>query len=166
MPGGTNVANLDRAALLANERSGVAQQGSQSYGPLVVGRHSASEPFSFTAHGTNQAHRSVRRLHWYDGTKSIGTNLFSFTLGTWVTSFTNGSSIAINDNTYASPYPATINVSGVGGALIQGDGNDYQHESYVREGHRYFARLAEPERHVAHGARRRRLPAQHGHVDL
>ena len=114
--GGTNVGNLIATLLATN--GVVSPSGSQAYGPLIVGRHSASEPFSFTAHGTNQATISPT-FALYDGVKPIGTNSFTFTLGTWVTSFTNSAPIVINDDTYASPYPSSINVSGVGGALYK-----------------------------------------------
>ncbi len=114
--GGTNVGNLIATLLATN--GVVSPSKPETYGPLNVGSHSVSEPFTFTAHGTNRATISPT-FALYDGAKPIGTNSFTFTLGTWATSFTNSAPIVINDDTYATPYPAIINVAGVGGTLYK-----------------------------------------------
>lgn len=115
--GGTNVSNLIATLLATN---GVTSPSvSQAYGRLVVGSHSVSRQFTFTAHGTNGAIISPTFELSDNGTKPLGTNAFTFTLGNWTTSFTNSAPIIISAGTYASPYPAVINVSGVGGSLIK-----------------------------------------------
>ncbi len=114
--GGTNVANL--VATLLTTNGVTSPSGAQAYGPLVVGSHGAFRSFTFTAKGTNAGVISPT-FQLSDGVKPIGTNIFTFTLGTWTTSFTNNTPIIINPNTFASPYPASVNVSGVGGALVK-----------------------------------------------
>lgn len=91
---------------------------SQNYGPLTVYGHSVSQPFTFTAHGTN-ALSIAPTLALYDNAKFIGTAVFGYTLGTWSTAFASTNAITINDNTNASPYPSVISVSGIGGTLIK-----------------------------------------------
>lgn len=115
--GGTNVTSLV-ATLLATNGVTPGSPTTETYGRLNVGGHAVSMPFTFTAHGTNGA--IIRpTFQLLDGTKPIGTNGFTFTLGSWTTSFTNSAPIVINANTYATPYPATIQVSGVGGSLLK-----------------------------------------------
>ncbi len=89
-----------------------------NYGPLTVYGHSVSRPFKFTANGTNSLTISPT-FALYDNTKYIGTAVFNFSIGTWTTTFSNRATIVINDFTAASPYPSSINVSGVGGTLIK-----------------------------------------------
>jgi len=117
--GGTNVQNLI-AQLIAN--SGVTSPNPVTafYGPLMYQGHSVSRPFTFTAIGTNnQAITANFKLYDNSLNNPIGTGVFGFTLGTVTTAFTNGAAIIINANTNASPYPAVINVSGVGGSLVK-----------------------------------------------
>jgi hypothetical protein len=52
------------------------------------------------------------------GGNSIGTALFTYTLGTWTTLFYNTNPIVINPDGIASPYPSIINVTNVGGDII------------------------------------------------
>jgi len=111
---GTNTANL--VATLQATNGITTPSAAQSYGSLIVEGPSVSRAFSFTAAGTNgQTITATFRLQ--DGTIDRGTALFSYVLGTSSSVATNGSVIVINDNTNATPYPATINVSGVGGNL-------------------------------------------------
>jgi uncharacterized delta-60 repeat protein len=111
-----NVTNLIATLLPIN---GVTSpSGSKTYGPLIAESHSVSQPFTFTAHGTN-GQNIVPTFQLYDNAKPIGTNTFTFTLGSWTTLFTNAAPIVINDNAAASPYPSPISVSGVGGSLIK-----------------------------------------------
>jgi uncharacterized delta-60 repeat protein len=111
-----NVTNLIATLLPVN---GVTSpSGPQTYGPLLAEGHSVSQPFTFTAHGTN-GQTIVPTFQLSDNAKLIGTNTFTFSLGSWITTFTNGSTIVINDNAAASPYPSPISVSGVGGTLIK-----------------------------------------------
>jgi len=120
---GTNVGNLIATLLPTN---GITQpSGTQDYGPLVVGGPSVSRPFTFTASGTN-GQLIVATFSLVDGSKSIGTNTFTFTLGTWTAVYSNSAPIVINDMTQssvypapASPYPSIINVSGLGGSVLK-----------------------------------------------
>ncbi len=114
--GGTNIP-LVRATLLAT--NGVTSpSGPQNYGGLVVNGPSVYKPFSFTAVGTN-SQQIVATFLLGNGVTNIGLANFSYTLGTWTNVFTNAAIILINNNTTASPYPSTINVSGVGGTLVK-----------------------------------------------
>lgn len=113
---GNDVSNLVATLLAIN---GVTSpSGPQSYGPLIVGGPSVSQPFSFTASGANgQSIAATFQLQ--SGTNNLGTAVFTYMLGTFTKTFANTSLIIINDNTSASPYPSIINVSGVGGSLIK-----------------------------------------------
>ena len=96
----------------------------QSYGPLIVGGPSASLPFSFTANGTNgQSIAATFQLqngtNSLSSTNNLGIVVFNYMLGTLTNTFANTNLIVINDYAAASPYPSTINVSGVGGSLIK-----------------------------------------------
>ncbi|MEI9961773.1 MAG: Calx-beta domain-containing protein [Limisphaerales bacterium] len=115
--GGTNVLNLS-ATLLATNGVMSPSPASQNYGALVVSGPSVSRPFSFTANGTN-GQLIAATFQLKSGTNSLGTAIFTYTLGTWATIFTNTNTIVINDATTASPYPSLINVNGVGGTLIK-----------------------------------------------
>jgi hypothetical protein len=114
--GGTNVANLTATLLATN---GVTSpSGAQSYGALIVSGPAVYRQFSFTASGTNRQ-QIIARFKLEDGSKNLGTNNFTFTLGSWTTTFSNTAAIYIDDYTIASPYPSIINVSNVGGVLIK-----------------------------------------------
>lgn len=115
--GGTNVNNLI-ATLLATNGVTSPSPASQTYGPLVYGGHSVSQPFTFTAQGTNRQ-LIAATFQLKDGVNNIGTGVFGYTLGTWTTVVSNSAMIVINDKAIAGPYPATINVSGLGGSLIK-----------------------------------------------
>jgi uncharacterized delta-60 repeat protein len=114
---GLNVTNLV-AHLLPGNGVNTPSPASQAYGPLTVHGHSVSRPFTFTATGTNGGN-VFPTFALYDNGTPIGTNRFTFTLGTWTTSFSNTAAITINDNTSASPYPSVINVSGIGGSVVK-----------------------------------------------
>jgi hypothetical protein len=86
--------------------------GPQSYGALAPGA-SLTRSFSFTASGSC-AGSLTATLDLQDGPTVIGSIAVPFTLGAPTTApFSNASAITINDNSPASPYPATITVSGV-----------------------------------------------------
>ena len=123
--GGTNVNNLYAILLATNgitpmlstTGTGVATE-TNNYGPLFYAGHSVSRPYNFSVHGTNnqQVAATFRLL---DGTNVIGTAVFGYTLGVSTTTFSNATTIVINDNTNASPYPSLINVNGVGTSLVK-----------------------------------------------
>jgi uncharacterized delta-60 repeat protein len=114
---GLNVTNLV-AYLLATNNVTAPSPASQAYGPLTVYGHSVSEPFTFTAHGTNTLTISPT-FQLYDNTKYIGPATFVFTVGSWTTVFGNSNAIILKDGAAASPYPSIINVSGVGNTLVK-----------------------------------------------
>ena len=118
--GGTNAANVSATLLVTN---GVTSPSpaSQNYGNLVADGPSASRPFSFTASGTNSQliAPTFQLKGGASGTNNLGIAVFTYTLGSWTTTFVNTNLIIINDYTMASPYPSLINVSGVGGTLIK-----------------------------------------------
>jgi uncharacterized delta-60 repeat protein len=118
--GGNNVADL-RATLLAT--NGITSpSGWQDYGPLTEGGPSVSKLFTFTANGTN-GQQIVATFQLTNFVNGVGTNLgtagFTYTLGTWTTTFSNPAPIIINDYTMATPYPSIINVSNMGGVIIK-----------------------------------------------
>ncbi len=115
--GGTNVNNLV-ATLLPSSGITPVNPVTKIYGPLAYRGHSASQPFTFTAAGTNRQ-QIVATFRLQDGALDIGTNVFGFSLGSWTAVYSNTTPIVINDNTNASPYPSTINVSQVGGSLVK-----------------------------------------------
>jgi hypothetical protein len=86
-----------------------------------------SQPFTFTAKGTN-SYTISPTFKLYDGTNGtyIGPATFTFTLGTWPTTFANTNLIIINPNlsgaaagTAASIYPSIIEVTNVGTTLVK-----------------------------------------------
>ena len=115
--GNQNVTNLV-ATLLATNGVTPLSPVTTNYGPLINGGHSVSRPFTFTAHGSNQQQITATFM-LQDGVNIIGTNFFTFSLGSWTTVFANTNIIVINDNSAASPYPSVISVSQVGGSLIK-----------------------------------------------
>ena len=112
---GTNTANLVATLLVTN--GVVSPSAPQNYGALTVRGPSASRQFSFTAAGTNgQTIAATFRLVDGDATNYVS---FPFALGRVVNSYSNGTSIVINDKTNATPYPATITVNGLAGLVTK-----------------------------------------------
>jgi subtilisin-like proprotein convertase family protein len=114
---GNNLTNLVATLLVTNGIT-YPSPASNSYGSLIVGGPSVSRQFSFTASGTNGQTIAATFL-LQNGTNNLGLGVFTYTLGTLTNTFANTNLIVINDNTNATPYPSTINVSGVGGTLIK-----------------------------------------------
>jgi uncharacterized delta-60 repeat protein len=115
--GGLNVNNLI-ATLLATNGVSSPSPSSQPYGQLLSGRHSVSQPFSFTAHGTN-GQQITATFQLMDGATNIGSGVFGFTLGESTMNFTNPATVVINDNAIASPYPSTIGISNMPGTVLK-----------------------------------------------
>ena len=118
--GGKNASNVV-ATLLAT--SGVtAPSGAQSYGTLIAGGGAVSEPFTFTANGTC-ASNITATLQIQTNSANYGTATFTFSLGAisvTTNSFTNSGFISIPTSGSvgtATPYPSTINVSGLVGTV-------------------------------------------------
>ena len=114
---GLNVTNLV-ANLLATNGVVAPSPSSQSYGNLTVYGHSVSRPFTFVVNGTNSL-PIAPTFKLYDNAKFIGNASFSFTVGAWTRVFSNATTIVINDNTNALPYPSVINVSNIGVSLVK-----------------------------------------------
>ena len=124
--GGVNVTNLVATLLATN---GVTSPNvsngppTQVYSNLTYGGHSVSRPFTFTAQGTNgqQIVATFRLTNSvpHSVTNSLGTAVFGYTLGSWTTVVSNNALITINADTFASPYPSTINIRGLGGSLVK-----------------------------------------------
>ena len=123
--GGTNVSNLSAILLATNgitpmlttNGAGVATE-TNNYGTLYYAGHSVSRPYTFSVHGTN-SQQVAATFRLLNGTNAIGTAVFGYTLGVSTTTFSNATTIVINDNTNASPYPSVINVNGVGTSLVK-----------------------------------------------
>jgi hypothetical protein len=125
--GGNDVAGLQATLLATNGVTSPHWNKTNSpvgvnYGYLAYGGHSLSQPFTFTAHGTNGQQIAATFL-LTNVVNNIGTNLgtavFGYTLGAWTTVISNSAMITINDDLAASPYPSTVNVSGLGGSLLK-----------------------------------------------
>jgi uncharacterized repeat protein (TIGR01451 family)/uncharacterized delta-60 repeat protein len=111
---GTPTTNL--VATLLSGNGVTAPTGPKTYGVLVPGGGSVAQPFGFTASGTNGGTLTAT-FQLQDGPLNLGTNVFTFTLGTNMTRWSNTAAITIRDNTNASPYPSTITVSGLSGVV-------------------------------------------------
>ena len=109
-------ANNVTASLVYSNGVDYAAPQSQNYGALLAGGNSASRPFTFTAQGTNGTRITATLLVTNNGI-FLGPVSFDFVLGAQSVPFQNANAIAINDNAAASPYPATLNVSGVAGPV-------------------------------------------------
>jgi len=101
----------------------------QVYSNLFVDGPSESQPFTFTASGTNgqQIAATFALMEKYNGsTNNLGTNLFTYTLGMWTMSFTNTNAIVINPEPMNSsqagmstPYPSIIAISNIVGTVFK-----------------------------------------------
>jgi len=114
--GGLDVTNLI-ATLLATNGVTAPTPASRVYGPLTAGGHSVSQPFTFTAQGTN-GQQIAATFQLQDGTNNIGTGVFGYTLGSRTLTFSNTAAIVINDDAAATPYPSIINLNGLVGTVI------------------------------------------------
>ena len=119
---GTNIANFSATLLATNGVTSPSPVGTMTPGSLTVGGPPASQQFNFTASHTGiytNGQQIAATFQLYNGANSIGTAVFTYTLGTWTNTFYSTNSIIINNDTTASPYPSVINVSGVGGVLVK-----------------------------------------------
>jgi hypothetical protein len=116
--GGLNVNSLSATMQASGGITPVPSSQTKVYGPLISLGHSASQPFTFLATGTN-GQEIVASFDLKDGTTNIGPAVFGFQLGSLTTSYTNGSAIVINDNSAASPYPSVINVTNALGSILK-----------------------------------------------
>ncbi|HEX2688222.1 MAG TPA: proprotein convertase P-domain-containing protein, partial [Kofleriaceae bacterium] len=118
-----NTSHLRATLLDGNGVTSAHEEG--VYGVVQTGGATVGADFQFTADGVCGA-TIQPTLSLSDGTKDLGTVSFPVRIGTndvAVTSAAEPASIAINDTprvsgvALASPYPATINVSGVVGTV-------------------------------------------------
>ncbi len=111
-----NIGNLATANLVATllATNGVTPLGSssQSYGALAAGGGLGSNIFAFTAatNGTGV----IATLQLQNGTSNLGTVQFPFSFPT-VSVFSNTTNIVIPDHGPGTPYPSSINVTGLTG---------------------------------------------------
>lgn len=112
---GTNTANLTASLLATN--GVVNPSGPRTYGVLLTNGASAHQPFTFTANATNgQTIRAFLRVADGEFTSQVA---FDLAIGRTVTTYSNATSIVINDKTNATPYPSAITVSGLQGAITK-----------------------------------------------
>jgi uncharacterized repeat protein (TIGR01451 family) len=113
-----NVGSADTANVVATLQptGGVSgPSGPQLYGALAYGGAAVSRSFTFTANGTNGG-AVIVTLQLQDGLNDLGTVAFIFKFPATAT-FTNPAAIIIPDHGGATPYPSTINVSGITGLV-------------------------------------------------
>jgi uncharacterized delta-60 repeat protein/uncharacterized repeat protein (TIGR01451 family) len=117
-----NIGNVDTANLSVTllNTNGVIVNGAnqRNLGIVRAGGPTRTGMFSFTANGTNGG-RVIATFRVVDGANNLGLVTFTFILGQSQSTFANNNSITINDNTLATPYPSTINVSNVSGILTK-----------------------------------------------
>ncbi len=109
-------------ATLLSTNGVTSPTAAMSYGTLLPGGASVSRQFAFTANGTN-GQTILATFQLRDAVTNLGLQTFAFTLGSSVVTFSNAAAITIADLQpavppyAASPYPSTIAVSGIGGAV-------------------------------------------------
>ncbi len=113
-------ANL--VATLQSTGGVTAPDGPQTYGVLTPGAPAVTRPFSFTAAGACGGTLTAT-LQLQDGSTDLGTASFGFPLGTMgpggTTSFANPAAVTIPTSGNATPYPASIAVSGLPGTVTK-----------------------------------------------
>jgi uncharacterized protein YegP (UPF0339 family) len=119
-----NIGTADTSQVVAilEEAGGVTSpSGPQSYGQLLTAAPAVSRSFSFVADGTCGG-EVLATLSLQDGGVDIGTVRFAFDLGLQVpsglsTTLANNASVLVPVGGPASPYPSTIDVSGMTGRV-------------------------------------------------
>ena len=100
----------------------LAPSGPQSYGVLVAGGPAVARPFSLTAAGACGG-SLVATLQLQDGAADLGTASFTFTLGATAPggagTFSNTGAITIPSSGSGTPYPSSINVTGLTGTVLK-----------------------------------------------
>ncbi len=122
-----NIGTLDTTNLVGTllPTGGVSfPSAPQNFGALIAGVAAVSRPFTFTASGTCGG-TITAVLQLQDGAVDLGTVTNVLTLGdasAGVASSTNAAAIAIpasGNNGPAGPYPASITVAGLSGAITK-----------------------------------------------
>jgi len=117
--GSANTTNV--VATLLSTGGVTAPSGAQSYGALLASGAPITNTFSFTAAGVCGG-TVTATVSLVDGATSLGTISHVYRLGGTVeTTVTNSntSAITIVDNAAASPYPSSINISGLAGTVAK-----------------------------------------------
>ena len=119
-----NTGTADTTNLVATLQptgSVTAPSSPQNYGALTAGGSAVTNPFTFTVSGVCGG-TVTATLQLQDGAASLGTVVFSLHIGSTgagSTAGANPANITINDATTASPYPSTVNISGVSGNVTK-----------------------------------------------
>ena len=140
---GGNTTNLVATLMQTNGVTNVVTL-SQTYGVLVENGPTKSQPFTFTAAGTN-GENIAATLQLTDGPRSLGTVAFGFAIGGSTYSFTNSQPLmlfglpnpptpATNSFGPAFGYPTVINVSGVVGAAFGGNRDPAEFHAFISRG--------------------------------
>jgi uncharacterized delta-60 repeat protein len=111
---GADTTNLTATLLATNGIT--VPSGPQSYGVLTPDGAAAARPFTFTAGATN-GQRITATLVLREGSLSLGTAAFVYTVGNTSRSFTNNTPITIPSYGAATPYPATNAIAGLNGEV-------------------------------------------------
>lgn len=115
--GGANTANL--VGTLQATGGVTNPSGPQTYGVVNSGGSAVHRPFTFVASGTC-GDTITLTLQLQDGATNLGTVTYQLRLGTTTPSssatFANTGSISIPNAGAGTPYPSTINVTGVSGS--------------------------------------------------
>jgi uncharacterized delta-60 repeat protein/uncharacterized repeat protein (TIGR01451 family) len=125
---GGNTTNL--VATLQASNGIINPSAAKSYGVLIENGPTVSEPFTFTAKGTN-GQNITATLTLEDGSRNLGTVGFGFTVGGQTVTFANTNTIFLPENPTNYPtiatnsippgygYPSLIDVSGIPGFLTK-----------------------------------------------
>lgn len=96
----------------------LAPSAPQSYGALSPSMGAVSRPFTFVV-GGSCGDTVTATLQLQDGATNHGTVTFTFLVGVLPPPVSNPASISIPNSGAATPYPSTINVSGVTGPVTK-----------------------------------------------
>ena len=130
---GGNATNLIATLQLTN---GITSNGiagfvqSKNYGTLIQNGPTVSQPFTFTAIGSNGQNITAALALRDDANTNLGTVAFGFTIGGSTISFTNAATIFLPENATAPTtatnsiapgygYPSLISVSGIPGLITR-----------------------------------------------
>ena len=107
--------NLVATLLVTNGVTFPIPSGPQPYGALIHGGPSAARSFTFTS-GATAGSSVVATLRLQDGANNLGTVAFTFNVPA-TSNFLSSAAIIIPDHGVGSPYPSSINVSGMTGRV-------------------------------------------------
>jgi uncharacterized repeat protein (TIGR01451 family) len=113
--GQLDTTNLVATLLVTNGVTSPIPSGPQPYGALIHGGPSAARSFTFTS-GAPAGSAVVATLRLQDGTTNLGTVAYTFSVSA-TSNFLNSAAIIIPDHGVGSPYPSSINVSGMTGRV-------------------------------------------------